>query len=234
VNIHKNIIKYILTTGICLIGTISCANTLSAVDVYQNGESGKILLSAAQKPVVKKVNVSENEITLKLNDTDMSSNLTSKYSDVNGSGNISVMQDGNSTFVTISGNNVSGYKILNASDNSVIPTSSGNNSAIILSALLFVLSLGFMSSKKKQKVSVNKKVKTVSSDVKTEAEKNMLKDLKTLRNRIHSSKTSSIHGNPVLRFANNSVNPAVSVPDSLKSTIPFERKVAYLKTAVNS
>lgn len=229
--IYKNIIRYILTTGICLIGTISCANTLSAVDVYQNGNSGKILLSASQIPVVKKINVSEDEITLKLSNTDISSNLTSV---AGGSENISVMQDGTSTFVTISGNNVSDYKILNASDNSVIPTSSDNNSAIFLSALLFVLSLGFMSAGKKQRVSVNKKIKTVSSDVRTEAEKDMLKDLKTLRSKIQAANTSSIHGNPVLRFANNSVNPAMSVPESLKSTVPFGRKSTYLKTAVNS
>ena len=229
VNIHKNLIKYILTTGICLVGTMSFANTLTAVDVYQN--DGRIMLNATQKPVVKKVNVSENEITLKLSDTEMASNLTSKY--VNGSGmeNISVMQDGKSTFVTISGDRVSDYKIMNASDNSVIPASSDSNAAIIISSVLFILSLGFMSRKKKSVA--DKKINTVLADTKTETEKSMLNDLKTLRNRNQVAVTSSIHGNPVMRFANNSANSSMSVPEGLKTTVPF-RKVAYLKTAVNS
>ena len=231
-NIHKNIIKYVLTAGICLFGSMSFANTLSAVDVFKDGNGGKILLNISQKPVLKKMNVSENKMTLKLNKTDISSNLISKSSDAN----ISIMQDGNSTFLTISGNNISDYKILNASDNSVIPTSSNNNSAIIISALLFLLSLGFMSFKKKEKLSVNKNsnVIKVSANIKSEAEKSMLNDLKTLRTRNQVSNSSSIHGNPVLRFSNNSVNSPVSVPEGLKSTIPFREKVSYMKTAVNS
>ena len=231
--IFENIAKYMITAGICLFGASAFANTLSAVEVYQNGNGGKILLNAAQKPVVKKINVSDNEITLKLDNTAVSANLTSNSE---GSENVSVMQDGNSTFVTVSGNNIADYKILNASDNSLIPTTNGSNTAIIISSLLFLLSLGFMSSKKKQYGHENKRLKSLkaATDIKTDAEKSMLNDLQTLRNKTQSVNTSSIHGNPVLRFSNNSINPSVSVPEGLKSSVSFGKNAVYLKTAVNS
>lgn len=230
-NIHSNIIKFIITAGFLVIGTSSFGNTLSSVEILQDSDGGRIVLNTTEKFVFKKHIVSDGNIRIKLSDTDISENLKYNSSALNGDDRLNIVQDGNSTVISISKDNISNFRIVNSSDNS--PVKHKNNNFFMYLLLSMICFLSVMAKIHKNKIQ-NKQMKIMKSKVctKTEAEKAMLRDLRTLSNRNRISNNSYIHGNPVLRFSNGTVNSNMSVPADLKKSVSLRER--YYKTAVNS
>lgn len=233
-NIYKNITKYIITAGLFIIGSSSFANTLTAIDITSNDNGGKIILNTTEKPVLKKNTVSKNSIKIRLSNTDISEKLTYNASGLNGTDKLNIVQDGNSTVISLTKNNIADFLVLESYKNSDIPVSGKNNTYLISSLILMFLFLNIITGVFRNK-NQNRQIQKIKLKInsKTETEKSMLRDLRTLRNKNKISNNSYIHGNPVLRFSDETFNSNMSIPENLSRTIRFNKKETY-KTAVNS
>jgi hypothetical protein len=222
--------KWLICICLFLSANTVFASSLSSVEIFSDGSVGKIYLDT-DKSVISKKNISLNEIQIQLKNTDILENLKTICNNAPKDIEVSVIQNGKNAFISILGENVKNFELLYSKDGSIIPLK--NYKKDILTALLILFGICGISFVSKKVNTLNKKLSANVSDLHTETiirQKNQIIKINTLRNRSNQTVHTSIHGNPVKRFAN-----TVTVPQDLqKSGLEYAENQNNLKNAVNS
>ncbi len=225
--------KVLLCGCIFVSGACSMANTLSSVEVSNLGNNGKIVLNTDKTKIQKNI-ISADEIILNLKNTTVSDNIKTVCDNLSSNTDVSVVQDGNNTFINISGENVADFDLL-FQDGSLIPLSSVKNDfgfcSFALLALVAVACIAKVSGSFCRKSQDNLRNVKIENMVRQQIVEK--RELKTLRSRTKVCNNSVIHGMPVLNFSVVSKMNKVSLPSSFRNTDEY-LDYNQLKKVVNA
>lgn len=227
--------KWVICICIVLSSNSAFAAALSSVEIVSDGNYGKIYLNT-DKSVVNKKNISENQIQIKLKNTNITENLKTTYNNAPQDTEISMIQNGKNAYINICGQNIANYELLYAKDGSLIPTKNGKKDVLIAFAIFAGIAFVSLLSRKVNQNYPNLSLNMENLHTQTLIQqKNQIKEINTLRNKINKINNNSIHGNPVKHFADNYSVNSVTVPAGFrKSDFDFIEYPNTLKKAVNS
>lgn len=232
-------IRALLLICIFLGGNSIFASTLSLVEIQSLNNNGKIILDTDNKYVTKK-NISNNEIEIKLKDTNINENIKTINDNVSNNTQISIMQNGKDAYINLYGNNIAKYELNYASDNSLIPINNRHKDIqLLFSIALFLVGISILSnihnSKKQRNKNVTKKYVRYSKDTKlVKEQQNQIKAINTLRAKNNIIPNNSIHGTPVANFVNSNKINVVDIPNDFKHSHNKYFEYEQYKKAVNS
>jgi hypothetical protein len=222
-----------------IIGGTAFANNLYSVEITNSDNIGKIILDTDSSSISKS-KISNNEISLKLKNTLVLDNVKAKYDNLSTFTDVSIMQNGNDTFINLSGDNISNYQINYAFSGKKIPI---NNHHLLFIFLLSIFSFSsvFASCKKILNLFYNNdkdilRNTNIEMAVKEKIKNNKtinIKNIQTLRTKTLCNNNSNIHSDFIANFSNSTNNQNMSIPKNLLNENRY-MDFSQLKQAVNS
>lgn len=227
-------VKALLCGCIFVGGSCVMANTLSSVEVANNGNQGKIVLNT-DKTKIKKNIISSDEIVLNLKNTTVSENVKTICDNLPAMTEISVMQNGKNAYINLSGKDVANFELTYAKDGSIIPLSNQKRDFGFGSFAIFALVISAGIARMMNNFSRKSQESLRNTQLEQAVRKQMAakRELKTLRARTKVSGNSAIHGAPVVNFAIASKMSRVTMPSSFRNPDEY-MDYNQLKKAVNA